>query len=83
LAIINFRYNPIHLELPEDKLDKLNQEISSRMIDSREALLVTTILQNQVVIRMCLINPNTTIQHIKDTLNECSNFATEILEEWK
>jgi glutamate/tyrosine decarboxylase-like PLP-dependent enzyme len=83
LAIINFRYNPIHLELPEDKLDKLNQEISSRMIDSREALLVTTILQNQVVIRMCLINPNTTIQHIKDTLHECSNFATEILEEWK
>ena len=83
LAIINFRYNPIHLELPEDKLDKLNQEISSRMIDSREALLVTTILQNQVVIRMCLINPNTTIQHIKDTLKECSNFATEILEEWK
>ena len=83
LAIINFRYNPIHLELPEDKLDKLNQEISSRMIDSREALLVTTILQNQVVIRMCLINPNTTIQHIKDTLNECNNFATEILEEWK
>ena len=83
LAIINFRYNPIHLELSEEKLDKLNQEISSRMIDSREALLVTTILQNQVVIRMCLINPNTTIQHIKDTLHECSNFATEILEEWK
>ncbi|WP_036841487.1 aminotransferase class V-fold PLP-dependent enzyme [Polaribacter sp. Hel_I_88] len=83
LAIINFRYNPIHLELPEDKLDKLNQEISSRMTNSREALLVTTILQNQVVIRMCLINPNTTIQHIKDTLNECDNFATEILKEWK
>lgn len=83
LAIINFRYNPIHLELPEEKLDKLNQEISSRMINSREALLVTTILQNQVVIRMCLINPNTTIQHIKDTLHECSNFATEILEEWR
>jgi aromatic-L-amino-acid decarboxylase len=44
-------------------------------MDSKEALLVTTILHNQVVLRMCLINPRTTIDDIKETLNLCATFA--------
>lgn len=83
LAIINFRYNPLDLNLSDEKLDKLNQEISARVVASKEALLVTTILQNQIVIRMCLINPKTTLDHIKETLDQCDTFAKEVLAEWK
>jgi aromatic-L-amino-acid decarboxylase len=75
LAVINFRYNPIGNELSEKQLDALNQKISKRVMDSKEALLVTTILHNQVVLRMCLINPRTTIDDIKETLNLCATFA--------
>jgi len=82
LAIINFRYNPLSKDLSEKELDALNQEISSRVIESKEALLVTTVLLNQVVIRMCLINPKTTLKHIEDTLNQCDKYAKEILLEW-
>jgi aromatic-L-amino-acid/L-tryptophan decarboxylase len=82
LAIINFRYHPLDGYLSEKELDVLNQKISEKVIESKEALLVTTILQNQVVIRMCLINPNTTLQHVKDTLEQCEFFAREILEDW-
>ena len=81
LAVINFRYNPIGLNLSEPELDKLNQEISKKMMDSKEALLVTTILNKQVVLRMCLINPKTTIEHIKETFLLCDKFAEEILAE--
>ena len=83
LAVINFRYNPLGLNLREKELDKLNQEISARVVASKEALLVTTVLQNQIVMRMCLINPKTTMQHIKDTFSQCNAFAKEILAEWK
>jgi aromatic-L-amino-acid decarboxylase len=83
LAIINFRYNPLDLNLSDEKLDKLNQEISARVVASKEALLVTTVLQNQIVIRMCLINPKTTLDHIKETLNQCNKFATQVLDEWR
>lgn len=83
LAIINFRYNPLGLNLSEKELDKLNQEISARVVASKEAFLVTTILQNQIVIRMCLINPKTTFKHIKDTLDQCNKYAKEVLAEWK
>ena len=75
LAIINFRYNPIDKQYTEKELDALNQKISEGIIASKEALLVTTVLQNQVVLRMCLINPRTTINDIKETLQKCTTIA--------
>ena len=80
LAVINFRYNPIGLNLSEEELDTLNQKISEKMMESKEALLVTTVLNKQVVLRMCLINPKTSIDDIKETFLLCNKFATEILD---
>lgn len=81
LAIINFRYHPIDLDLTEKQLDVLNQKISKRVMDSKKALLVTTILNGQVVLRMCLINAKTSIDDVKETLLLCTDFAAEILQE--
>ncbi|SHG56019.1 pyridoxal phosphate-dependent decarboxylase family protein [Winogradskyella jejuensis] len=80
LAIINFRYNPISLELSEKEIDELNQHIASKVTESREAILATTILNGQVVLRMCLINPRTTIDDVKETLLQCESFASLKLE---
>ncbi len=80
LAIINFRYHPIGLSLTEEKLDALNQYISKQIIAAREAVLVTTILHDKVVLRMCLINPKTTIDDIEETLNACETFAQNYLK---
>jgi len=80
LAVINFRYNPLGMDLTEKQLDALNQQISAKVMDSKEALLVTTVLQNQVVLRMCLINPKTTFNDITETLQQCHEYATEILK---
>ena len=77
LAVINFRFNPIDNDLTERELDTLNQYISGKVVDSQKALLVTTILHEQVVLRMCLINPRTTMADIRETLNLCSEFAAE------
>ncbi len=77
LAVINFRYNPIDSDLSEKELDKLNQYISGKVVDSQKALLVTTLLHDQVVLRMCLINPRTTLTDIRETLNLCDEFAEE------
>lgn len=73
LAVINFRYNPIGNKFTEKELDALNQLISKEVVDSKEALLVTTVLQKQVVLRMCLINPRTTLTDIKETLALCES----------
>ncbi|MFT7898847.1 aspartate aminotransferase family protein [Tenacibaculum ascidiaceicola] len=81
LAVINFRYNPIGLNLSEKEIDELNQKISQKIMESREAFLVTTILNKQVVLRMCLINPKTTMEDVKETLELCHQFGEEILKE--
>src|SRR5690606_1832040 len=75
LAVINFRYNPLGNNLSEEELDALNQHISQKVVESKEALLVTTILNGQVVLRMCLINPRTTMNDIKETIALCESFA--------
>lgn len=75
LAVINFRYNPIGNKLSEKELDELNQYISEKVVGSREALLVTTVLNGQTVLRMCLINPRTTIDDVKETILLCNEFA--------
>jgi glutamate/tyrosine decarboxylase-like PLP-dependent enzyme len=75
LAVINFRYNPIGENLSEKKLDKINQHISAQVVASQKALLVTTVLNKQVVLRMCLINPRTTLNDVKETLALCEQFA--------
>lgn len=79
LAVINYRYNPIKLKLSEKELDKINQYISKRIIEDKEAVLVTTILQEQVVLRMCLINPKIKIQDLVDTINLLEKYAKEYL----
>ncbi len=80
LAVINFRYNPINRSLTEKQLDTVNQYISGEIMKNRQALLVTTVLHEQVVLRMCLINPRTTLDDIKETLNQCSDYGMEWLE---
>lgn len=77
LAVINFRYNPIGNKLSEKKLDALNQHISAQVVGSQKALLVTTVLNKQVVLRMCLINPRTKLTDVKETLALCEQFAKE------
>ncbi|MEH6406491.1 MAG: aminotransferase class V-fold PLP-dependent enzyme, partial [Leeuwenhoekiella sp.] len=75
LAVINFRYNPIASKLTENELDDLNRKISQLVVESREAMLVTTYLNGMVVLRMCLINPRTTLQDVQDTLDLCEKMA--------
>ena len=78
LAIINFRFNPVGYDLSERDLDRINQGIVEKITAARKAILATTVLQGKVVLRMCLINPRTTMEDIKDTLELCQVFAEEV-----
>ncbi|RZS98812.1 pyridoxal phosphate-dependent decarboxylase family protein [Aquimarina brevivitae] len=80
LAIINFRYHPIAKQLTEHQLDTINQSISKKITDKGEALLVTTVLQGQIVLRMCLINPRTTLEDVKSTITQCTLFGQEEIQ---
>ncbi len=80
LAIVNFRYHPIGINLEEHTIDQINQAITIGIQESRKAILVTTILNSQIVLRMCLINPRTEWIDVKEILDLCEEIAArEIL----
>jgi aromatic-L-amino-acid decarboxylase len=81
LAVINYRYNPINKDLSAERLDELNQFISKQLIISREAMLTTTRLNDKTVLRMCLINPRTTIYDVQDSVQRLEGFAEVFLNE--
>ncbi len=83
LAVINFRYNPLNESFTEKQIDEMNQYISNKVMEQKEAVLVTTILNKQVVLRMCLINPRTTFKDVKETLTLCEKFGNEFIENLK
>ncbi len=83
LAVINFRYRPHHstsIEFSEERLNELNHSISAQITENEEAMLVTTTLNNKTVLRMCLINPRTTLDDIRDTLAQLEGYAQEFLD---
>ncbi len=80
LAILNFRYNPIQLGLGEKTLDQINQEIVKQITLSREAILATTMLHGQVVLRLCLINPRTEFSDVMEVIELCEHYARDFME---
>ena len=77
LAIVNFRYRPRDVALSEPQLDALNQAISKHLIDSGHAMLATTVLNGRTVLRMCLINPLTSFEHVRQTLDMLETYARD------
>ncbi len=59
-------------------LDRLNQHLSRRIIESGEAMLTTTVLEGKVVLRMCPISPRTSLEdHVIRTIEMLELYAEE------
>jgi len=66
LAIVSFRYEPSGMP-PEDS-EAINRRLVEKMRDDGFALLTSTILNEQTVLRLCTINPRTTRDDIRQTI---------------
>lgn len=80
LAVINFRYHPLDKKLRSEDVNSINEYIARKVVASREALLVTTVLNHQVVLRMCLINPRTELGDVRATIELCDRVAREAID---
>ncbi|HMB89726.1 MAG TPA: aminotransferase class I/II-fold pyridoxal phosphate-dependent enzyme, partial [Rhodothermales bacterium] len=73
MSIVSFRYAPA--EQSAAAQDALNVEIVERMSADGFAMLSTTVLRDQTVIRLCPINPRTTEDEVHTTLHRLDAFA--------
>ncbi|MDO1447297.1 aminotransferase class V-fold PLP-dependent enzyme [Rhodocytophaga aerolata] len=76
LAVLTFRYLPDQAAASE--INRFNKEIVERMIARQYAMIASTELEGQVVIRMCTINPRATREDIHTTVQQLTQVARRL-----
>ncbi len=82
LAVITFRYNPVNTKLSKVELDNLNQYLSNSIIRSQKAMIVTTIINGYVSLRMCTVNPRTREEDVTTTVDLLEDYAINYLKDY-
>lgn len=75
LAIVNFRYAPDSFSA--ERLNKMNEIISQKMVSNGFACILTTHLKDLTVLRICAIHPDTTKDDIEKTIRLLIHYADE------
>jgi aromatic-L-amino-acid/L-tryptophan decarboxylase len=76
LGIVTFRF--VALGKSEAELSQLNADIANEMILSGYAMLSPTVLRGKTVLRMCTINPRTTHDDIKTTIEKLAGIGSNL-----
>jgi glutamate/tyrosine decarboxylase-like PLP-dependent enzyme len=64
------------------ELDNLNQYISNSLIRSQKAMIATTIINGNICLRMCTINPRTTYDDVREMVDLMEKYALNYLKEY-
>ena len=78
LGMVCFRVNPGGLS--EDALARLNRKVLAHVFWGEQAFLSSTMVNRRFVLRLCILNHNTTWDDVRETLEAVERFATEVTE---
>ncbi|MBI3684573.1 MAG: aminotransferase class V-fold PLP-dependent enzyme [Acidobacteria bacterium] len=73
MGIVSFRHEPAGRS--EEDLNRLNRDIGRRITESGFAVVLSTVLKGQTVLRTCTINPRTTREDVIATLDRLHELA--------
>lgn len=66
LGVVTFRYRPENVD--GEELNQLTRRIFDGIVADGYAMLTTTVIRGQTVLRLCTINPRTTDEDIRGTV---------------
>ncbi len=75
LGIVCFRLNPGGLG--EDALARLNRKVLAHVFWGEQAFLSSTMVNKQFVLRLCILNHNTTWDDVRETLEVVERFSEQ------
>ena len=78
LALVTFILKSIFFN--QEDLDFISKELINKITDDGFAMISSTQIEDKVILRMCTINPRTTREDIKRTIEKLDLFADEILK---
>jgi len=77
MGIITFRFAKNNLIT--EQLNEINRSIVDKIISDGYAMVASTQLKDKIVLRMCTINPRTTKDDIRQTVEKIAKFGQELL----
>ena len=79
LGVVCFRVNPLGAELDDEHLEKLNDSVQARVIETGTAMMSSTRLKGLYSLRLCILNHHTTWEDVRGTLEAIERFGLEAL----
>ncbi|MER3402305.1 MAG: hypothetical protein C4337_03160 [Armatimonadota bacterium] len=79
LGIVAFRYEPP--DSPPSRVDIIQRRLVSAMLEEGFALVSSTVLKGQAVLRMCTLNPRATESDVGETLMRLDRHAHRLAEQ--
>ena len=77
LGVVCFRVNPRGSSLDDARLEKLNDAVQTRVIETGTAMMSSTRLRGLYSLRLCILNHNTTWNDVRATLEAIERFGRE------
>ncbi len=75
MGIVTFRFVPEGQVRTPVEIDAINQRIVDQMIADGFAMVSTTSLRGRIVLRLCTINPRTTEDDLRETIQKLESFG--------
>jgi glutamate/tyrosine decarboxylase-like PLP-dependent enzyme len=75
LAVVTFRFRPPNCH--DHDLNQLTRSVFDGIVDDGHAMLTTTVINGQTVLRMCTINPRTTDDDLRSTIDMIARVGAE------
>jgi len=79
LGVVCFRFNPPGLGMDPAGLERLNEAVQARVIDSGTAMMSSTRLKGVYALRLCILAHHSTWRDVESTLQAIERFGGEAL----
>jgi glutamate/tyrosine decarboxylase-like PLP-dependent enzyme len=79
LGIVCFRYHPRDSVLSPERVERLNERVQARVIDTGTAMMSSTRLRGTYALRFCILNHTTTWEDVLETLRAIERFGREAI----
>lgn len=77
LGVVCFRFLPSSSNYDESHIEKINQAIQTRVIETGIAMMSSTRLRGVYSLRFCILNHQTTWEDVRDTLQAIERFGKQ------
>jgi glutamate/tyrosine decarboxylase-like PLP-dependent enzyme len=78
LGVLCFRYRPAGVGWTADRIEKVNEAIQARIIESATAMISSTRLRGTYSLRLCIMSHQTVWSDVRETIGKIAAFGREI-----